>query len=344
MVNVWNADLALTLFVQALGAWLTLPMQAFSFLGQETFFMLVMPAIYWCLDAAVGVRVGAMLLLGGSLNGYLKVLLHSPRPFWLSAQVHAYSVETSFGMPSGHSQNAAGIWGLLAALLRKRWAWITLLIMVFLIGFSRIYLGMHLSEDVLAGWTIGGLLVYLFLRLDKPLSAWLSKQSFNTLVGLTLASAAAIIGLHYLSVYAIAGWQLPTAWQQNAALVTGVGAESPFAASGQVTSAGVWFGFMLGIAWLQRGRGYRADGTATQKIVRYILGGAGVLVFYVGLGQLLPDGETLWPLLLRFSRYSLVGAWVSVGAPLVFIRLKLASTARDIQVERELNPQAAGGD
>ncbi len=343
MEIVWNMDLAITLFFQHLGSWLVTPMTAFSFLGQETFFMLIMPAIYWCVDAAIGIRVGTMLLLGGSFNGYLKVLFHSPRPFWLTTQVHAYSVETSFGMPSGHAQNATGIWGLLAALLRKRWAWITLLLIIFMIGLSRIYLGMHLTEDVLAGWLIGGLLVILFMRLDKPLSSWLARQSFIVLVGLALASSAAIIGLHYLAVVVVGAWQIPTNWQENAALVTGVGAESPFSAAGQVTSAGVWFGFALGLIWMHRFGGYNAGGSLGQRLARYLIGGAGVLVFYIGLGLVFPHGEDLFAFSLRFLRYGLVGLWVSAGAPLLFLRFNLSSPSQKQPSEPELQATPVQG-
>ena len=57
--------------LQGLGDWLILPMQAFSFLGSEDFFMLVLPALYWSVDAALGLRVGVILLLSSALIVFL---------------------------------------------------------------------------------------------------------------------------------------------------------------------------------------------------------------------------------------------------------------------------------
>jgi hypothetical protein len=41
-------------------------------------------------------------------------------------------------------------------------------------------------------------------------------------------------------------------------------------------------------------------------------------------GLIAPDAEALLPFILRFVRYTLVGAWVAGGAPWAFLRLKLA--------------------
>ena len=44
--------------LQGLGSWLTLPMEFFSFLGTEEFYLLVLPVIYWCVDSNLGMRAG----------------------------------------------------------------------------------------------------------------------------------------------------------------------------------------------------------------------------------------------------------------------------------------------
>ena len=47
-------EIAFTLFIQNLGNWLEMPMQAFTFLGSELFFLLIMPALYWSIDPVIG--------------------------------------------------------------------------------------------------------------------------------------------------------------------------------------------------------------------------------------------------------------------------------------------------
>jgi membrane-associated phospholipid phosphatase len=322
---IWDFGLQVVLWFQALGSGLAAPMRAISFIGQQEFFLVVMPAIFWCLDAGVGFRVGVMLLVGNSLNTSLKILFHGPRPFWCSPQVKALSSEISFGMPSGHAQNAAGIWGLLAALLRRRWAWALALLIIFAIGLSRLYLGMHFPTDVLAGWLIGFALVWLFLRLDAPVTRWLKGHSFSTHAALGFVGSLAIIGLYYLSAWAVSNAAVPYIWITNANLADPAHPMDPLSAKDTFTCAGVWFGLAIGAAWLWRRGWFDARGTLEQRFFRYLIGVAGVLILYAGLGALFPHTEDLVGHLFRLVRYALIGAWVAGGAPAIFIRLRLAA-------------------
>ena len=58
--------------------------------------------------------------------------------------------------------------------------------------------------------------------------------------------------------------------------------------------------------------------------MRYLVGVAGVLIIYYGLKIIFPEGESILAYLLRYLRYTLIGFWVSAGAPWIFIRLRLA--------------------
>jgi hypothetical protein len=80
METLLNAGLHWNIFFQNLGTWLKTPMEIFSFFGTEYFFLLLLPALYWCLDAGTGIRVGVILLLSTSLNDALKLVFHGPRP------------------------------------------------------------------------------------------------------------------------------------------------------------------------------------------------------------------------------------------------------------------------
>jgi undecaprenyl-diphosphatase len=109
-------------------------------------------------------RYSAMLLLASTaggivLNGLLKVRFDRPRPHVITWGANA--VSSSF--PSGHAMSATIVYGTvayLAARLQQRvWArWLTMglaLLLIALIGLSRIYLGVHYPSDVLAGAIIG---------------------------------------------------------------------------------------------------------------------------------------------------------------------------------------------
>lgn len=107
-------------------------------------------------------RLVALMLaipVGMLMNGMLKYAFHRPRPSW---DVPILIIE-SFGFPSGHAMSATLIYGFLAAFgVRsvQSWRWRVLVVLsavllVVLIGFSRLYLGVHYLSDVLAGMAAG---------------------------------------------------------------------------------------------------------------------------------------------------------------------------------------------
>ena len=61
-----------------------------------------------------------------------------------------------------------------------------------------------------------------------------------------------------------------------------------------------------------------------QPALRYVVGLIGVLILWRGLALFLPDNADLISYVLRYVRYTLVGFWVSGGAPWLFFRFKLA--------------------
>ncbi|MEM5775622.1 MAG: phosphatase PAP2 family protein, partial [Anaerolineaceae bacterium] len=172
-------QIAVNLFFQQLGDVFLAVSRFFSFLGDENFYFLFMPILYWCVDTGLGMRVGAMLLISNSVVGGLKTLFHWPRPFWTDGSVVNYVNEHSFGFPSGHSANAASVWGVLAAQLKKKWIWVLVIFSVFMIGVSRLAMGVHFLVDVLGGWTIGIVMALLFIKYEKPVARWFSGLRIN---------------------------------------------------------------------------------------------------------------------------------------------------------------------
>ena len=93
-------DLAWVVAFQLLGHWLEGPMRFFSTLGTEEFYLVLMPFLYWCVDAGLGVRVSVIMLFSSGLNTVFKIPFRGPRPYWVSAAVKPLWAETSFGIPS----------------------------------------------------------------------------------------------------------------------------------------------------------------------------------------------------------------------------------------------------
>ena len=108
------------------------------------------------LKNAAGAAYFALTVFGAwIMNGIVKLFFGRVRPdLWTSILP-----ETSFSFPSGHSMISMALaFAVVVLLWPTRWRWIALIlapISVFLIGASRIYLGVHYPSDVLGGWSAG---------------------------------------------------------------------------------------------------------------------------------------------------------------------------------------------
>ena len=320
-INAW--EIVVNEFMQSLGEWLALPMQFITSLGYEYFFVLLLPTLYWSFDQMVGLRLGIILMLGNFTNAFFKILFHTPRPYWISESIKAYTEEHSFGLPSGHAQIAATVWGWLAVEIKKRWVTIAALVLIFLIGVSRLYLGVHFLSDVLLGWLLGGLLVWAFAAWHKPVGEWIAQQSLWMRISLVILGTAVLIGL----MLAVHGYVTP--WSPDSEWVVDSNDIDPLDLSGVFTVGGTWFGMLIGYILLTEMRGHFLASEGTwRRLVRLMVGLLGLIMLYFGLGLIFPDNGDLASYTLRFIRYTLIGMWVSWIGPLVFEKLNLLTFER----------------
>jgi undecaprenyl-diphosphatase len=124
----------------------------------------------------VGLRMDAICLLGavlgaGALDQIVKQLVARPRPS--APAVHVLGHVGGYSFPSGHVLSYVAFFGLLAYV-----AWVRLrpsppraaaiaicLVLLTLVGPSRVYLGAHWTSDVIGAYLLGGLWLSLMLRL-----------------------------------------------------------------------------------------------------------------------------------------------------------------------------------
>lgn len=324
MQQFLQSQIEFMILFQSLGDWLSDPMLFFTFLGEETFFLLVMPLLLWNYDARLGVRLGYILLVGSAVNAIFKLIFASPRPYWISDRIIGLRTESSFGLPSGHAWTAAALWGRLAIAVRHRAVALVLVGIIFMVGLSRIYLGVHFPSDVLFGW-MGGLgILLVFLAAERRIEPALERAPLYAAIASLLLLSIVLIAVGFIVIGPTGSEALPVEWETRIRSIDPDGSFDPWNMEGVISVSGALFGLGAGSQLLFRGREYQARGSIREMIGRYLIGVIGVALLFYGLASLIPEGTSAVHLFARYLRYGLVGFWISFGAPRVFQRLNLA--------------------
>ncbi len=168
-----------------------------TFLTELNSVIVIMAILYW----SVSKELGSYLLMGWSgnrlANGVMKVTACAYRPWIRDARIlphgNAITTDTGYSFPSGHTMNAASLFGGIA--VRKDYPRALRIVLGFVlafVAFSRIYLGVHTPQDVLVGAGIGTLVMWLTLRLMWWVEAHPGKDWLVVCISVGLGAAVAL--------------------------------------------------------------------------------------------------------------------------------------------------------
>ena len=173
--------------------------------GEELVLVGLMGFLYWCWDKKAGERIGLNIITGLVLNPLIKNVILRRRPYFdheeikclkpVDAGADIYDITAQgFSFPSGHAMNSAILYGSLPWALSGRhkeaddctekegstacrpgtgnypagrFLWIAAFVIPFLVGFSRVLLGVHYPTDVLTGWICGAAVTLLVSYLQS---------------------------------------------------------------------------------------------------------------------------------------------------------------------------------
>lgn len=166
--------------------------------GQQTILIVLICICFWCINKELAFQAGFTFCLSGTLVQGMKIIFRIPRPWVLDPEFEpvqsAVKAATGYSFPSGHTQSAAAIYGTLGYKTKKKWLRILCYAAVLLIGFSRMFLGVHTPKDVLVALLVS---VLCILVVEKLLKSSKSKGQKYPVALLTAVSVAAVV----LSLY-----------------------------------------------------------------------------------------------------------------------------------------------
>jgi len=266
-----------------------------STLGEDMVLVLILGFTYWCWNKQAGKGIGLNIMMGVVFNPLAKNIALRRRPYMdnpgikclkpVDSEASIYDIQAQgFSFPSGHSTNSAIAYGSLAYFFRNNVMKIIGILLPLLVGISRFCVGVHYPTDVICGWALGTVIIFLM--------PWLQKKVPNKLVLYPVLFIISCAGCFYCTT------------------------------NDYYTGLGMMLGFFIGDIFEERCVKFENTRVWWRCVLRVILGGA--IFFALNTALKLPFPESLLEsgtaasFLIRTLRYAVV-MFVEVGVyPLLF--------------------------
>ncbi len=225
--------------------------QLITIFGEEIFLVPMLAMVYWTLNKKLGEKIGYIVLSSVTLNSVLKGFFNLDRPIGEEG-IRTLRPETATGQsfPSGHSQGAATAGASISYYLKNKRVTIFAILLVALVGFSRLYLGVHYPKDVIVGILLGSLVTFIGVKL---------LEKFNAL------------NVYWITLLAF----LPLLiFDQSENFIKSIGA---------------FAGFVLGITFEKKLVNFTIDTSWLKKVIRIVVGLIFIVLIRSGLKMIFPQ-------------------------------------------------------
>jgi len=284
----WLFDTSLTSAIQAALSptfdWLFI---LFTLLGEDYFYIVLIGIVYWCFQKKGAIFMAYLVLFSAYINYFFKMLFNMDRP------PPAYRIidktDISHGFPSGHAQSSTTFWTWASLKTRSKVLYLLSPFLIFMIGLSRIYLGVHYPGDVIGGVIIGFVFILVVCLMYPRINSFLER--FSPMARqLIIPVVALVLFVGSLLVF-------PDTSRDDPAIV-----------------CGGLFGFSLGVALESKYVRFTTERTTGKKRWRILIGLVVIGVMYVGLTPVLPSSNVF----TRFTRYAIITLGAAFVVPLIF--------------------------
>jgi membrane-associated phospholipid phosphatase len=269
-------------------------------LGEPMVFILLIGIFYIVYDKRFAKNLALNLMVSTYVNSFLKDIFRDLRPPQAEGK-------TSYGFPSGHNQTAVSAWGYIGYHFRdKILVVIIMAVIIFLVGISRLIIGVHDVQDVFGGILIGLALLMSFILIEP-----LASKKFNKLdIGIQMFLVV------YISVvlFVIGTLLFPTT---ELGLTPNPPSYSD--AGNYALVGGVLLGFGIGYLLENKYVGYDPKILNNQqRIINLVVGIVIAFVIFLGLESIRDIFDSV---IFRYFRYALVSFILAFLVPIVLIKI-----------------------
>jgi len=272
-----DLDLSIINAVQGAGDSLVPFMRLISIVFEKPYlYLLILLFIYWCWDQRTGIKIFIYLEIAFLLNNVLKIFIRQKRPFLIDPDVKNWSGNGGmfdFAMPSGHAQATSAFFIPIAKFFRTKLVWIIAVFIILLVGIDRIYLGLHMPSQVLAGWLISILIIIFVEKFEPGIGRFIKKSHPVLIYGLIFFISLFFV---FLGVYNFFAYG-------ETALIKSQPLESYDAVENIIQTSGLFAGFLSGAFLVSGNKKFNVRDAWKNRILRFVISTVLFAVLYLSM-------------------------------------------------------------